>query len=184
MIIIKDLKINDGKMDFKFNLENSLVFDVGLNVGNKSEYFLLQGARVVGFEPQEECFNKAIERLSKYPKFIGENIALSNEEGLSEIYISDSNTLTTMCEDFIEKTRNNRFYGVSWPTFPNPIYTTTLDKMILKYGKPEYIKIDVEGYEYQVLQGLTQKIKYISIEFVSELYHNSEKCIEIGRAHV
>jgi hypothetical protein len=49
--------------------------------------------------------------------------------------------------------------------------------MIIKYGKPYYIKIDVEGYEFSVLQGLKQPIDIISIEFTAELIKNTFTCL-------
>jgi hypothetical protein len=42
---------------------------------------------------------------------------------------------------------------------------TTLDVAILKYGLPDYCKIDVEGYELEVLTGLSQAIPMISYEY-------------------
>lgn len=42
---------------------------------------------------------------------------------------------------------------------------TTLDKLIEKYGNPAICKIDVEGFEYQVIKGLSRSIKMISFEF-------------------
>ncbi len=175
---MRDLKINNGIMDYGFELNNNLIFDIGLNVGNKSEIFLERGAKVIGFEPQEDCFNEAVKKLSRFKNFQAENIALSKDEGECEIYISNSHTLTSMSQEFINTVKNGRFNGVGWRFFPEVIYTSTIDKMIEKYGKPIYIKIDVEGYEYEVLQGLSQKINYISIEYTPELYKNSEKCID------
>jgi hypothetical protein len=42
---------------------------------------------------------------------------------------------------------------------------TTLDVAIAQYGLPDYCKIDVEGYEVQVLQGLTRPIPLLSLEY-------------------
>src|SRR5262249_21672789 len=42
--------------------------------------------------------------------------------------------------------------------------TYTLDEMIALHGKPQYIKIDAEGYDYEVLRGLSQSVPYISFE--------------------
>jgi hypothetical protein len=40
--------------------------------------------------------------------------------------------------------------------------------MIERYGMPDLIKIDVEGYEYNVLSGLTQKANDICFEWHEE----------------
>lgn len=175
--ITKDLKIYHGVTNYGFALDNVLIFDVGLNVGNKSEAFLERGAKVVGFEPQKECFIKAVDRLSKFDNFTAENVALSNKNGKSEIYISDAHTLTSMSKKFIQTVSGTRFSNHVWRDYNEKITTTTLDNMITKYGKPKYIKIDVEGYEFEVLQGLSQPIEYISIEYTPELYQNAELCI-------
>ena len=42
---------------------------------------------------------------------------------------------------------------------------TTLDTEIAKFGTPEFCKIDVEGFEVEVLKGLSSPIKALSIEF-------------------
>jgi hypothetical protein len=38
------------------------------------------------------------------------------------------------------------------------IYDYTLDRLIGQYGVPDFIKIDVEGYEKRVFMGLTQRV--------------------------
>lgn len=164
-------------MNFEFNISDELIFDVGLNIGEKSASFLAAGAKVVGFEPQKECYSKAITRLRDYKNFTAENVALDNKEGESLFYRSNYDTLSSMSKDFTQRANKNRWAGVQWSLFPETIKVSTLDLMILKYGKPKYIKIDVEGYEYQVLQGLTQPVEYISIEYTPELFKESEKCI-------
>jgi hypothetical protein len=45
------------------------------------------------------------------------------------------------------------------------VETVVLDSMIATYGKPGYIKIDVEGFEYEVLKGLSQQVPLISFEY-------------------
>ena len=42
---------------------------------------------------------------------------------------------------------------------------TTLDKLIEQYEVPSFIKIDVEGYELEVLKGLTRLVPALSFEF-------------------
>ena len=54
------------------------------------------------------------------------------------------------------------------------IEVTTLDDMFRIHGRPSYIKIDVEGFELEVLKGLSQPIPCISLE-----YHLTEENIQI-----
>ena len=55
---------------------------------------------------------------------------------------------------------------------------TTLDALIARYGTPSFIKIDVEGYEYQVLRGLTRPVPLLSFEFAPEALDSTVKCLE------
>ncbi len=56
---------------------------------------------------------------------------------------------------------------------------TTLDELLATYGEPAYCKIDVEGFEAEVLRGLSKPLRMISLE-----YHQAEpdqilECMEI-----
>ena len=155
---------------------NNLVFDVGLNLGDKSEHFLKNGHKVVGFEPLVECFDHARKRFIDNSNFFAENIALDKKEGFEKIYLTSYHTISTMSEDFITEVKKERFKDYDWSN-ERIIKTNTLDNMIIKYGKPDYIKIDVEGYEYNVLSGLTTDIDLISIEFNPELCNKTIDCI-------
>ena len=46
--------------------------------------------------------------------------------------------------------------------------TITLNTLILKYGVPDLIKVDVEGFEYEVFRNLTYKINDVCWEWVEE----------------
>ncbi len=157
--------------------KGGLVFDVGSNIGDKSDIFLNLGSRVVGFEPQHECFTHTINRFSNNDRFIVENLALDKKVGKETMYIASYHTISSMSEEFIKESKKERFAGYNWDN-KREINTDTLDNMISKYGLPDFIKIDVEGYELNVLEGLTNKINFISIEFNPELCDNTISCIE------
>jgi hypothetical protein len=56
--------------------------------------------------------------------------------------------------------------------------TFTLDQLIGRYGVPDFCKIDVEGAELLVLQGLSTPIPCLSFEYLTIEKERSLSCIE------
>jgi hypothetical protein len=67
--------------------------------------------------------------------------------------------------------------SINWAV-PIKVQSITVDSMIERYGMPDLIKIDVEGYEYNVLSGLTQKANHICFEWHEEEKDNLYKILE------
>jgi FkbM family methyltransferase len=154
----------------------SVVFDVGANIGKRTKVFLKLGARVVAIEPQKECAQ--ILHLAFRNKIILVQKGLAEKEGFGEIRLDRSTTLSSMSNEWIEAVKTSgRFKDHAW-TGKQQIETTTLDNLIQSYGSPSFIKIDVEGYEYQVLKGLTRRVNAISIENTPERFEAARDCIE------
>ena len=156
----------------------SLCFDIGANVGKKTELFLSLGARVVCIEPQSNCINILNEKFKHNQNVKIVNTALGEKEDKLDIFISPSDTVSTMSKDFIEITSLERFKHIIWNK-TETVNVTTLDNLISEYGLPDYCKIDVEGYEVEVLKGLTKKVKFISVEFTPELKDKTFQCISM-----
>jgi len=64
--------------------------------------------------------------------------------------------------------KNSRHIETEHWNNPIKVFSITLDNLISRYGEPGLIKIDVEGYEYEVLKGLTQKVPMLCFEYAEE----------------
>ncbi len=162
----------------KFLPTNSLCFDVGAHIGNKTQALLLAQAKVVAIEPQEKLVKKLRKRFIKDVTIV--NKGISDKIDKKDFYISDATTLSTFSKEWTVKMKDSRFKIYHWKKNKNQIDTTTLDELITKYGIPFFIKIDVEGHEIEVLKGLSQIIPIVSFEFaIPEFYENLVTCLSI-----
>jgi FkbM family methyltransferase len=139
-----------------------LVFDIGANVGNRANVFLSLGAKVVAVEPQPYCIKQLVKRFGD--KINLEAVGLGATEGKAELNVADVVTISSLSEKFIKETGKTRFANNKWEKKIN-IRLTTLDHLIARYGIPGFCKIDVEGYEPEVLKGLHQPLPCLSFEY-------------------
>jgi FkbM family methyltransferase len=155
---------------------NSIIFDVGANIGKRTKIFLKFNGKVVAVEPQKQCVDILTKAFGKKAIIISK--ALAQNEGISVLHIDASTTLSSMSGDWIQRVKDSgRFKEHNWGE-EEKVATTTLDKLIAVYGEPLFIKIDVEGFEFQVVQGLTKPVKFISIENTPERLESTIKCID------
>jgi len=155
-----------------------LVFDVGANVGNRTKIFSLLGARVVAVEPQPPCAEdlRIVCRGRDGIRIVG--CALGRESGEADMLVSGSSTVSSLSACWIESvTKSQRLSGVLWDrTLRVPV--RTLDSLIGEFGVPRFVKVDVEGYEAEVIQGLSRPLPALSLEFTPEFPAAIESCIE------
>lgn len=153
-----------------------LCFDVGANIGNRVGPLLSLGARVVAVEPQEYCYTLLRDKYGNQIELVTEG--LGEREGTKDFYVSNAHTISSFSEEFVDNVKDGRFKEYTWDA-PIQVKITTLDNLIKKYGCPGFIKIDVEGYELEVLKGLTSPVKLISFEYmVPEQTDKITACIE------
>jgi FkbM family methyltransferase len=152
-----------------------LCFDVGANIGNRTEAFLNLGAKVVAVEPQSECAQMLRLRFGGKIKLI--KMALGERETDGSIYISDTSEISSLSKDWIDSVSKSRFKDSQWNK-KETVKITTLDNLIASNGLPKFCKIDVEGYEEEVLKGLSQPIDFISFEYtIPERLKNFSNCL-------
>ena len=150
-----------------------IYFDIGAHKGDKAIQFIDNNFEVVLVEPQPLCIEYLNQHFGDNKRVHILQRGLGDKPDVLELSINSKEPVLTT---FNEEWKTGRFITSKWDQkLDVPI--TTLDKLIIKYGHPRYIKIDVEGYEFNVIRGLTQKTGLISFEFTSEFVKNSSKCI-------
>lgn len=154
----------EKRKEFYANLikKGDLYFDIGANIGNRIAPMLEIGAKIVAVEPQLLC----VKRLKS---LFGDNIIIEHKglgakEEVRDFYISNQSVLSTFSTEQIEKTKNGRFSTSRWKK-PISMPITTMDILIAKYGQPAFVKIDVEGFELEVLKGMSNPVKMLSLEY-------------------
>lgn len=163
----------------RFLMKSALAFDIGSHVGDRIASFRRQGARVVALEPQPDCYAVLDALYCCDGAVTLLNSACGQEPGELTLHVNSANpTVTTASPDFIKAANGaGGWEGQVWDrqiTVP----VTTLDALIAQYGMPAFVKIDVEGFEADVLAGLTHKVPALSFEFTTIQRDVAFRCLE------
>lgn len=148
---------------------SDLLLDVGANVGM---YTILaaatRGCRVVAFEPESQnyallCKNIYFNELSD--KVTAFCVALSDETGFDRLNLSYFMPGGS-CHTFKEEV-NFKLESFT-PSFRQGCFATTLDALIADgvMEVPNHIKIDVDGIEHKVIEGMKQTLKHEAVRSV------------------
>jgi len=171
---------HDQKMlDFygQFLKTGDLCFDIGANMGNRTKIFLSLGVRVVVVEPQDQCIRFLRKQFGENHRVVFVQKAVGEREGVSEMMISEEHAISSLSAEWIETVqRSGRFSEFRWPE-KQMVQVTTIDNLIHENGQPSFIKVDIEGYEYEAIKGLTRPVRGLSFEFTPEFLDASYGCI-------
>lgn len=131
----------------RFARHSPRVLDVGAHTGIYTLYAcaLNAGAEVYSFEPLPEPYARLLENCklnafdSRCKTF---HAAVSNTAGQASFHIADDPTMSRMVESGGEL----------------QVPVVRLDEVVPLDGKTKFVKIDVEGHEYQALAGMERII--------------------------
>jgi FkbM family methyltransferase len=157
-----------------------LVFDVGAHLGDRSAAFAALGARVVALEPNPDLVPWLHRMVGGRDRVTIQPEAVGRKPGTARIALSDAYpTLSTLAEEWRGSIadRNRSFQGVRWEREVE-VPVTTLDALIEQHGEPRFCKIDVEGFEAEVLAGLSCPVDALSIEFVRGGLEIAAACVD------
>ncbi len=162
------------------------VFDIGAHVGDRTGSFLRLGARVVALEPQPKVFRALRLIYGRCARAVLLPLAVGATPGEIVLHINRRNpTVSTVEPGFIAAASGAAgWQGQTWDhriTVP----VTTLDALVARHGAPDFVKIDVEGHELAVLQGLSTALPALSFEFTVIGRATAHACVarlgELGR---
>ncbi len=145
-------------------LNPKVCIDVGANCGDYSNELLIRtNAKIFAFEPLPQEYSYLAKRFTDYrDRFIGINMGLGSKVEKNMIYFSPERTGHASYVSEIKKI--NYVENDSEVQVP----TTTLDAFVQerKIARIDLIKIDVEGYEKEVLQGALKTISICKPQFI------------------
>lgn len=157
----------------------ALVFDVGAHVGDRTGSFLRLGAKVVALEPQPHVCRalRLIYRGNPAVVVLAEAVGVA--AGHLDLHLNLRNpTVATVSSDFIAAAAGSPGWeDENWDRSVS-VAVTTLDALIERYGRPDFVKIDVEGHEAEVLQGLSTALPILSFEFTTIQRSVAHACVD------
>jgi FkbM family methyltransferase len=149
-------------------IDAKIVFDIGAHLGNKTFAFSKVVDTGISLEPSPVTSAKLQQRFAAVPgvSVVAEGVGAQTGSLPFHVFADCDflNTFSKKWAEFVEGgerfTDRKRLKATSTVSVP----VTTLDHLIDRFGLPDFLKIDVEGYESEVLKGLSQPVKLLSIE--------------------
>lgn len=136
--------------------ENSIVLEVGANLGYYAIIAARKNCTVISIEPDYDNYEVLCKNMEKYPGTT-HNIAISNFEGLAPF------TRMSFCNSgHIKRDYESQRYKdwvSNWYVDDITVLVTKLDTFIYNFPAPNVIRMDVEGHEVEVIEGGKEVLK-------------------------
>jgi FkbM family methyltransferase len=172
----------DAAMDAlyaRFVAPGQLAFDIGSHVGDRIGSFRRLGVRVVALEPQPLCARAIRAIYDGDAGVLLVEAACGPSSGSLKLHINSRNlTVTTASPEFVRSAQGaGGWEGQRWDQVIE-VPVTTLDALIDEHGTPAFVKVDVEGFEADVLAGLSRALPALSFEFTTIQRDVAVRCLD------
>mgnify|MGYP001470185354 CR=1 FL=1 len=169
-------------------VKTNILFDIGANIGQFASEMRRKGfkGKIVSFEPLEDARKKLLVNSSKDSNWIiHEKTAIGDTNGFVDINLarnSVSSSILNMLETHSNAENNSIYIGKE----RTPIFTLdTIADIYLDDASNCFVKIDTQGYEWQVIEGaknVLKKSKGVICELsLVDLYEKQRVWIDIIR---
>ena len=139
-----------------------LIYDVGMNNGDDTAYYLFKGYRVVAVEADPTLIEKARERFAddiRRGQLELVNVAVGPKEETASFWICDSRSEWNSFNRRIASREELPHHAIDVQCRP-------FRSLLEQFGVPSYLKIDIEGHDHYCVADLDPRDlpKYISLE--------------------
>ncbi|MEH0843345.1 FkbM family methyltransferase [Micromonospora sp. CPCC 205711] len=156
-----------------------LVLDVGAHVGDRVRSFRRLGGRVVALEPQPLCARALRALYAGDDRVTVVEAACGARVGVVRLHVNSANpTVSTASAHFLRAAEGAGGWEDETWDVDLAVTSVTLDSLIEEYGVPAFTKIDVEGFEDEVLAGLGRTLPALSFEFTTIERTAARRCLD------
>jgi FkbM family methyltransferase len=140
----------------------NLIFDVGMHIGQDTEFYLAKGFNVVAIEANPLLAQAAEQRFATYiqdRRLTVLNVGIAAQEGEFTFYVNEMNSAWSSFVKSIGD-RGGAFHEI-------PVQCLPLEQIMSIYGVPYYLKVDIEGLDFQAIKSLYAckgRPLYVSVE--------------------
>ncbi len=153
-----------GKYDWLINLKPNSIVDVGANSGGFAMKInkILPEARIHSFEPLHSVFDELKENTNNISNITYHNYALGNFEGELEI---NKNEFSPSSSFYSVGTKHTQAFPHTAKTEKEIVKVKMLDSIFnsLDLTSNVLLKLDVQGYELDVLKGGARSLNSVNI---------------------
>ncbi len=165
IFIRKDYEFEKCKIE-----DGDIVVDIGGNIGLFSYYSLCNGAsKIYCFEPGKETCAAIKENFGDFENLVIENVAVTSLDGIVDFIYNPESTIGSSAiekeKDWKFSTNNNKIKVKSIN-----FYNYSKEKSI---NKIDFLKIDCEGAEYEILDSIPDDFFINSINKLTVEYHEN-----------
>ena len=150
-----------------------LLFDIGANRGDATVAGLSKGYKVIALEPAPRTYKELVKSFVYSNDVVPLKYAVSSKDGERiKFYECVEDGLSTTNKEWL----TNETMPYAGKEFREiEVNSITIDTLADIYGEPDLIKIDVEGAEWSVFNGMTKKYGTIAFEWTFETIKEHEK---------